>query len=86
MKNHICQLSYAKWTQKEDKISFEISANRFLRNMVRAIVGTCVDVGLNKLSIEQFEKIINKKDRQSASTSAPALGLYLNKVKYELEL
>ena len=86
VKNHICQLSYAKWTQKEDKISFEISANRFLRNMVRAIVGTCVDVGLNKLSIEQFEEIIDKKDRQSASTSAPALGLYLNKVKYELEL
>ena len=86
VKNHICHLSYAKWTQNEDKISFEISANRFLRNMVRAIVGTCVDVGLNKLSIEQFEEIINKKDRQSASTSAPALGLYLNKVKYELEL
>ena len=86
VKNHICQLSYAKWTQKEDKISFEISANRFLRNMVRAIVGTCVDVGLNKLSIEQFEEIIKKKDRQSASTSAPALGLYLNNVKYELEL
>ena len=50
--------------------------------MVRAIVGTCIDVGLNKLSLQEFEKIISEKDRQKASGSAPAQGLFLWKVDY----
>ncbi|MBT5438444.1 tRNA pseudouridine(38-40) synthase TruA [Crocinitomicaceae bacterium] len=84
--NHICQLNYAKWVQKGNQITFEIRANRFLRNMVRAIVGTCVDVGLNKIQLEEFKRIIEAKNRQQASGSAPAKGLYLNKVTYDLEL
>lgn len=84
--NHICQLNYAKWTKEGTTIKFEIRANRFLRNMVRAIVGTCVDVGLKKVSIDEFQEIINAKNRQSASTSAPASGLYLDKVSYDLDL
>jgi tRNA pseudouridine38-40 synthase len=86
VKNHICQLSYAKWVQKGDQVIFEIRANRFLRNMVRAIVGTCVDVGLNKIKLDEFKEIIESKDRQKASGSAPAKGLYLSKVIYDVEL
>tara|TARA_Y100001978_G_scaffold176433_1_gene169308 strand:- start:962 stop:1693 length:732 start_codon:yes stop_codon:yes gene_type:complete len=82
VKHHICKLYDAQWIQKENGLVFEIRANRFLRNMVRAIVGTCVDVGLNKLTIHEFEKIITNKDRQSASSSAPAQGLFLWKVDY----
>ncbi len=84
--NHICQLNYAKWIQKGDQITFEIRANRFLRNMVRAIVGTCVDVGFNKIQLDEFKRIIEAKERQQASSSAPAKGLYLSKVIYDLEL
>ena len=83
--NHICDLNYIKWTENDQKIIFEIRANRFLRNMVRAIVGTLVDVGLNKINIEEFQEIIDSKNRQKASTSAPAKGLYLWKVRYHLE-
>lgn len=86
VKNHICQLNYAKWVQKGDQVIFEIRANRFLRNMVRAIVGTCVDVGLNKIKLDEFKEIIESKDRQKASGSAPAKGLYLSKVIYDVEL
>jgi tRNA pseudouridine38-40 synthase len=54
--------------------------------MVRAIVGTCVDVGLNKIKLDEFKEIIESKDRQKASGSAPAKGLYLSKVIYDVEL
>ena len=84
--NHMCQLNYAKWVQKGNQITFEIRANRFLRNMVRAIVGTCVDVGFNKIQLDEFKRIIESKERQQASGSAPAKGLYLSKVTYDLEL
>ena len=84
VKNHICNVSYAKWKAKGKEISFEISANRFLRNMVRAIVGTCVDVGLNKMSIQEFKEIIDSKDRQKGSGSAPAQGLFLWTVDYKI--
>jgi tRNA pseudouridine38-40 synthase len=82
VKHHICQLQDAQWFQKENGLIFEVRANRFLRNMVRAIVGTCVDVGLNKLTLQEFEKIITDKDRQKASGSAPAQGLFLWNVDY----
>ena len=71
---------------KRNEIIFEIRANRFLRNMVRAIVGTCVDVGINKIELDEFKEIIEAKDRQQASGSAPAKGLYLSKVSYDVEL
>lgn len=82
VKNHICKLYRAQWNQNKNEISFEIQANRFLRNMVRAIVGTSVDVGLNKISLSEFQEIIESKDRQKASGSAPAKGLFLWEVNY----
>ena len=65
---------------------FSIKANRFLRNMVRAIVGTLVDVGRGKITPEEFASIVEARDRSLAGTSAPAEGLYLTEVKYPKEM
>ncbi len=83
VKNHMCKVSYATWSIQEKEIIFEIRANRFLRNMVRAIVGTCIDVGLHKIDLIEFKEIIHAKDRQRGSGSAPAEGLFLWKVEYD---
>ena len=64
-------------------IIFEINANRFLRNMVRAIVGTLIEVGRKKISLKEFEEIILKKNRSSAGFSAPAKGLFLSDIIYD---
>mgnify|MGYP001330093793 CR=1 FL=1 len=82
VKTHICKISKAHFTRNDNEIIFEISANRFLRNMVRAIVGTIVEVGLNKKSLHEFKNIIASKSRQNAAASAPALGLFLWDVVY----
>jgi tRNA pseudouridine38-40 synthase len=66
----------------EDSIIFEVTADRFLRNMVRAIVGTMIEVGLEKITIEQFKKVIEDKDRTKAGTSVPGHGLFLVNVSY----
>lgn len=78
----LCQLFEAKWEQNGQELLFNITANRFLRGMVRAIVGTLVEVGSGKLSTEDFRKIIESKNRKSAKAAAPAQGLYLCKVIY----
>ena len=62
---------------------FTITADRFLRNMVRAIVGTMVNIGLKKTSLIEFEEIIESKNRSKAGFSVPAHGLYLTEVKYD---
>lgn len=81
--NHfICQIRKAGWVEKGDDLIFTISANRFLRGMVRAIVGTLLDVGTGKLSQKQFVSIIQSRDRRKAGANVPAYGLYLEKVKY----
>ncbi len=82
VKTNNCEMKYAKWEKHEDKWVFRIEADRFLRNMVRAIVGTLIDVGKGKISIEQFKKIIEAKNRCKAGISVPAKGLYLVKVSY----
>ncbi|MGB6083587.1 tRNA pseudouridine(38-40) synthase TruA [Moheibacter sp.] len=82
VKTHICEVKFAEWTQNKNELKFTITADRFLRNMVRAIVGTLVDVGKGKISLEEFNKIIAQKDRSFASGSAPAQGLYLADVVY----
>ena len=69
--------------QNEKEIYFEITANRFLRNMVRATVGTLIDVGLEKIKPEDLLAILDAKDRGAASTSVPAQGLFLWKIKYD---
>ena len=83
VKTNICTVSKANWVKStDDTIYFEIQANRFLRNMVRAIVGTLLDVGRGKTSLDNFKEILEAQDRQSASISAPAHGLFLWRVEY----
>lgn len=77
-----CTITEAFWEQKKDRLVFHISANRFLRNMVRAIVGTLIDVGLHKISVDDLKRIIESKNRGKAGFSVPAHGLYLTKVVY----
>jgi tRNA pseudouridine38-40 synthase len=81
-KTNICKIYKANWQEVDNGLIFTIKADRFLRNMVRAIVGTILDVGRGKLSIDDFIQIINSKDRSSARTSAPAHGLYLTNIEY----
>ncbi len=82
VKNNLCDVFQAKWTIENDILVFTISANRFLRNMVRAIVGTLLEVGTGKIDIDKFCKIIEQKDRGAAGRSAEAKGLFLNKIDY----
>lgn len=77
-----CTVSQAKWIETETGYQFEITANRFLRNMVRAIVGTLVEVGLEKRTVSDFEHIITSQNRDLAGKSAPAHGLFLVKIDY----
>ncbi|GAB7258189.1 tRNA pseudouridine(38-40) synthase TruA [uncultured Polaribacter sp.] len=77
-----CNVTEAVWKQEGDLLVFHISANRFLRNMVRAIVGTLVDVGLEKITVDNFREIIESKNRGRAGLSVPAKGLFLTKIKY----
>lgn len=78
-----CTVTNAEWIKNGNELTFHISANRFLRNMVRAIVGTLIDVGLEKITVNDFKKIIESKNRSNAGVSVPAKGLFLTKVKYE---
>lgn len=80
---NICTVTVAKWyIEDESKAYFEISANRFLRNMVRATVGTLLDVGMGKESPDSIRRILDAKDRQAASVSVPAHGLFLWAISY----
>ena len=78
-----CTVTNAEWVMKGNELTFHISANRFLRNMVRAIVGTLIDVGLEKITIDDFKKIIESKNRSNAGVSVPAKGLFLTAVTYD---
>lgn len=81
--NHfICDIKKARWSQKGDDMTFTISANRFLRGMVRAVVGTLLDVGTGKVTQKEFVSILRSKDRKMAGANVPAHGLYLQQVKY----
>lgn len=82
-KTNLCKIYKAEWEQNGSELKFTISANRFLRNMVRAIVGTMVEVGSGKIQPSDLRKIIEDKNRNSAGTSAPAHGLFLVDVGYE---
>lgn len=82
VKTFICDVRGAHWEQKEGKLVFTICADRFLRNMVRAIVGTLLDVGMGKSSMSDVISILNSGDRSRAGVSVPAHGLYLTAIKY----
>lgn len=79
-----CTIFEAHWKRGENnQLVFTISANRFLRNMVRSIVGTLINVGLHKITLDDFKKIIESKSREKAGFSVPAHGLYLTKIEYD---
>ena len=78
----VCEVKRAQWNQKGDLLVLTITANRFLRGMVRAIVGTLLDVGTKKITLEDFKHILTSKDRRNAGMNVPAEGLFLMQVKY----
>jgi len=82
VKTNICTVTEAKWKQDGHTIIFRLTADRFLRNMVRAIVGTLLDTGEGRISESDFKKILESKNRSKAGVSVPACGLYLCRVKY----
>ncbi|MBA7592923.1 tRNA pseudouridine synthase A [subsurface metagenome] len=85
-KTNDCRIDEARWEITDNKMDFKITADRFLRNMVRAIVGTLLDVGFNRISLDEFRQIIESRNRSNAGTSAPAKGLFLTDVQYPPEI
>jgi tRNA pseudouridine38-40 synthase len=82
VKTNICRIELARWTKVAHLLIFEIRADRFLRNMVRAIVGTLLSVGKGKLSVDDFCRIIESKNRCNAGVSVPANALFLEDIQY----
>lgn len=82
VKTNNCTILFAEWQKNDNELVFMIKANRFLRNMVRAIVGTLVEVGRGKLSIAEFRQIIESKNRCNAGASVPGKGLFLSEIAY----
>jgi len=82
-KTNDCKIINAKWYLKNNIYIFEITADRFLRNMVRSIVGTMLDLNNNKINLTDFSRIIESKNRKNAGKSAKANGLFLTNIKYK---
>ena len=83
VKTTLCRVTKAEWVQtSETSWYFEITANRFLRNMVRAVVGTLIDVGRGRLTLDDFRKVIEGKRRTEAGESMPANALFLENIRY----
>ena len=85
-KSNICSIYNASWEQSDNRLTFTIKADRFLRNMVRSIVGTMVDIGFGKMDLNEFESVILARDRCEAGKSAPAKGLFLVDIEYPEEI
>jgi tRNA pseudouridine38-40 synthase len=85
-KTNICTVFSAEWKPEGNTLVFTIRADRFLRNMVRAIVGTMIETGRGKITPGDFEKIILSLNRSSAGMSAPARGLFLTGIEYPEEI
>lgn len=86
VKTNFCKIFQARWEKRGEQWAFCIEANRFLRGMVRAIVGTLFVVGKGKMSVEEFCKVIEEKNRQKAGSAAPAKALFLTDVIYPKEI
>lgn len=87
VKTNNCRIMQAEWTQEDENTwVFTIKADRFLRNMVRAVVGTLVEVGRGKMSLEEFRRVIEHKDRCKAGASVPGHALFLVDVEYPAEI
>lgn len=85
--NHfMCNIKKAAWSEHGENLEFTITANRFLRGMVRAIVGTLLDLGSGKITMAEFQSILKSKDRKKAGANVPAHGLYLTNVKYPAQI
>jgi tRNA pseudouridine38-40 synthase len=84
VKTNNCKIFQAEWKTENNQLVFTIKADRFLRNMVRAIVGTLLEVGKGKITVDDFRKVIEMKDRGAAGTSAPAHGLFLVDIEYNV--
>lgn len=82
VKTYTCSIMHARWEEKNHTLTFTISADRFLRNMVRAIVGTLTELGRGKITLDDLRKIIESGDRKLAGFSVPAEGLYLTGITY----
>ena len=82
VKTYNCTITKAEWFKDKDEIIFLITADRFLRNMVRAIVGTMINIGLGKIKVDDLHEIIKSKNRSEAGYSVPAHGLYLTQIVY----
>ena len=82
VKTTICQISEARWEQHDHRLVFTITANRFLRNMVRAVVGTLLEIGKGRRTVASLPAMLQTKTRSNAGMSAPAHGLFLVDVKY----
>mgnify|MGYP002013474219 CR=1 FL=1 len=82
VKTFLCEIKKAVWKQEGSSLIFYISSNRFLRNMVRSIVGTLLEVGYKKRKVEDIDDLIRSKDRRQAGFSVPAHGLYLSRIEY----
>jgi tRNA pseudouridine38-40 synthase len=82
VKHFRCDMKKAEWREEGSRLEFTITANRFLRGMVRAVVGTLLDVGNGRTSLREFQAIVQSGDRKKAGANAPPHGLYLSRVKY----
>jgi len=85
-RTNICRIDHAGWEKDQERLILTIKADRFLRNMVRSITGTMIDIGKGKLTMNQFEEVILAKDRCRAGKSAPARGLFLEDIEYPAKL
>ncbi|MBZ0242739.1 MAG: tRNA pseudouridine(38-40) synthase TruA [Bacteroidales bacterium] len=81
-KTNLCTIKSAFWTKRGEQLVFEITADRFLRNMVRAIVGTLLEVGQGRRDLENFRQLIESRDRNAAGYSVPAHALFLHQIRY----
>lgn len=86
VKTNNCKIFFAQWVQVDYKLMFTIKADRFLRNMVRAIVGTMIEIGKGKIDLEEFVLIIESKNRSEAGMSVPSHGLFLAGIRYPEEI
>ena len=82
VKTFNCKIMKAEWIEEDSELHFVIKADRFLRNMVRAIVGTMINIGNGKIEVKELHSIIKSKNRSQAGFSVPAHALYLTKIEY----
>jgi tRNA pseudouridine38-40 synthase len=79
---NICKITEALWTEEGNLLKYSVTANRFLRGMVRAMAGTLLDLGLNKINLNDFDAILKSGDRTKAGQAVPAKGLFLEEIRY----